>query len=163
MKEITEQEVLMRLTALCSKAEHCSWEMTEKMRRWGIDEQVQARIMQHLTEEKYVDDERYCRAFVKDKIRYNKWGRRKVEQALYAKHIERNIYQQVLDEVDDEEYLSVLRPLLKNKKRQLKGLGEYEANGKLFRFAIGRGFTTDIIRLCLDIDDLKETFDDEDY
>ena len=112
---------------------------------------------------KYVDDERYCRAFVKDKIRYNKWGRRKVEQALYAKHIERNIYQQVLDEVDDEEYLSVLRPLLKNKKRQLKGLGEYEANGKLFRFAIGRGFTTDIIRLCLDIDDLEETSDDEDY
>ena len=163
MKDMTEQEVLMRLTALCSKAEHCSWEMTEKMRRWGIDEQVQARIMQHLTEEEYVDDERYCRAFVKDKIRYNKWGRRKVEQALYAKHIERNIYQQVLDEVDDEEYLSVLRPLLKNKKRQLKGLGEYEANGKLFRFAIGRGFTTDIIQLCLDIDDLEETSDDEDY
>ena len=65
--------------------------------------------------------------------------------------------------MDDEEYLSVLRPLLKNKKRQLKGLGEYEANGKLFRFAIGRGFTTDIIRLCLDIDDLEETSDDEDY
>ena len=163
MKDMTEQEVLMRLTALCSKAEHCSWEMTEKMRRWGIDEQVQARIMQHLTEEEYVDDGRYCRAFVKDKIRSNKWGRRKVEQALYAKHIERNIYQQVLDEVDDEEYLSVLRPLLKNKKRQLKGLGEYEANGKLFRFAIGRGFTTDIIRLCLDIDDLEETSNDEDY
>lgn len=157
MKEITEKEALMRLTALCSKAEHCSWDMTEKMRRWGINEQVQSHIMQYLTEEKYVDDERYCRAFVKDKIRYNKWGRRKVEQALFAKHIDRNVYTPILDEVDDEEYLSVLRPLLRNKQKQLKGLSEYEANSKLMRFAIGRGFTIDIIRRCLDIDDMEDS------
>ena len=162
MKEMTEQEVLMRLTALCSQAEHCSWEMTEKMRRWGIDERTQAHVMQYLTEEKYVDDERYCRAFVKDKIRYNKWGRRKVEQALYAKHIGREVSQPVLDEVDDEEYLSVLRPLLRNKRKQLKGLSDYEANGKLIRFASGRGFTMDIIRQCLDMDDDYDAYDDGD-
>ena len=56
MKEMTEQEVLIRLTTLCSQAEHCAWEMTEKMRRWGIDEHTQAHVMQYLTEEKYVDD-----------------------------------------------------------------------------------------------------------
>lgn len=119
--------------------------------------------MQFLTKEKYVDDERYCRAFVKDKIRYNKWGRRKVEQALFAKHIDRNVYIPVLDEVDDEEYLSVLRPLLRNKQKQLKGLGEYEANSKLIRFAIGRGFTMDVIRRCLDVDDMEDTAYDENY
>ncbi len=162
MKEMTEQEALLRLTALCSQTEHCQWEMTEKMRRWGIDEQAQARIMQYLTEEKYVDEERYCRAFVKDKIRYNKWGRRKVEQALFAKHIDRATYKPVLDEVDDEEYLAVLRPLLRNKERQLKGLDEYEANCKLMRFAVGRGFTIDIIRRCLDVDDIEEEYDDGD-
>lgn len=153
MKEISEQEALQRLTALCARAEHCAYEMTEKMHRWGIDEAAQARIMAYLTEHRYVDDERYARAFVLDKIRYNHWGRRKVEQALWQKHIDEDIRQQVLDEVDEEEYLAVLRPLLKQKRKSTKAQSDYELNQKLMRFAIGRGFTFDIIRQCIDVED----------
>jgi regulatory protein len=157
MKEMTEKDALFKLTALCSQAEHCTYEMLEKMRRWEIADDAQARIMEYLVREKYVDDERYCRLFVKDKIRYNKWGRRKVEQALMQKRISRDIYQPVLDEVDDEEYLTILKPLLQNKRRQLKAMSEYEANGRLIRFAISRGFTMDIIRQCInDTDDYTE-------
>jgi len=107
MKELTEQEALLRLTTLCSQSEHCQWEMTEKLRRWGISEEAQARIMQYLTAERYIDDARFCRAFVHDKIKYNKWGRRKVEQALMAKRIDREVCRSVLDEVDEgrEAYL----------------------------------------------------------
>ena len=90
---------------------------------------------------------------LKDKVRYNKWGRRKVEQALWQKHIEESIRQQVLDEVDDEEYLSVLRPLLKQKRKTTKAQSDYELNQKLMRFAMGRGFTYDIIRQCLNVDE----------
>lgn len=154
---MTEKDALFKLTALCSQAEHCTYEMLEKMRRWEIADDAQARIMEYLVREKFVDDERYCRLFVKDKIRYNKWGRRKVEQALMQKRISRDIYQPVLEEVDDEEYLTILKPLLQNKRRQLKAMSEYEANGRLIRFAISRGFTMDIIRQCInDTDDYTE-------
>ena len=157
MKEMTEKDALFKLTALCSQAEHCTYEMLEKMRRWEIADDAQARIMEYLVREKYVDDERYCRLFVKDKIRHNKWGRRKVEQALMQKRISRDIYQPVLEEVDDEEYLTILKPLLQNKRRQLKAMSEYEANGRLIRFAISRGFTMDVIRQCInDTDDYIE-------
>ncbi len=159
MKQKTEQEAYLTLTALCAQAEHCQWEMTEKMRRWELSEEAQARIMQRLVKEHYVDDLRFARAFVNDKIRYNKWGRRKVEQALWQKHIEEDIRQQILDEVDDEAYLSVLRPLLKQKRRTIKAQSDYEMNQKLMRFALGRGFTFDIIKQCLDID--EEPDDDE--
>ncbi|MBQ4387359.1 MAG: RecX family transcriptional regulator [Prevotella sp.] len=149
----TENEAYLTLAALCAQAEHCQWEMLEKMRRWELPDEAQARVMQRLTEERYVDDERYARAFVKDKVRYNKWGRRKVEQALWQKHIAEDIRQRTLDEVDDEEYLSVLRPLLKQKRRSTKAGSGYELNQKLMRFALGRGFTFDIIRQCLDVDE----------
>ena len=158
MKQLTEQEALFRLTALCSQAEHCSYEMTEKMRKWQISEEAQARIMQHLVEERYIDDERFCRYFVKDKIRYNKWGRRKVEQALWAKHIDSDISKAILDEVDDEEYINILRPMIKSRRKQMKDMSEYEANARLMRWAIGRGFTFDIIRQC--IDGVEEMEDD---
>jgi regulatory protein len=153
MKEVTEQGAYLQLAQLCARAEHCQHEMLEKMRRWEMSDEAQARVMARLIQERYVDDERYARAFVRDKIRYNKWGRRKVEQALWQKGIDEDIRQRVLGEVDDEEYLSVLRPLLKQKRRSTKAASDYELNQKLVRFALGRGFTYDIIRQCLDIDE----------
>ena len=149
----TEQDAYLTLAALCAQAEHCQYEMLEKMRRWELPEDAQARVMQQLVSELYVDDERYTRAFIKDKIRYNKWGRRKVEQALWQKRIDDDIRKRVLDDVDDDEYLSVLRPLLKQKRKTIKAKNDYELNQKLMRFAVGRGFTFDIIRQCMDIDD----------
>ena len=149
----TENDAYLTLAALCAQAEHCQWEMLEKMHRWEVPEDAQARVMQRLISERYVDDERYAQAFVKDKIRYNKWGRRKVEQALWQKRIDEDIRKRVLDEVDDDEYLSVLRPLLKQKRRSIKAQNDYELNQKLMRFALGRGFTFDIIRQCIDVED----------
>ena len=156
----TENDAYLTLAALCAQAEHCQWEMTEKMRRWELSDEAQARVMERLVKERYVDDERYARAFVKDKVRYNKWGRRKVEQALWQKHIDEDIRQRVLDEVDDEEYLSVLRPLLQQKRKSTKAQSDYELNQKLVRFALSRGFTFDIIRQCLNV---EEEPDDEDF
>ena len=149
----TEQEAYLTLAALCAQAEHCQWEMLEKMRRWGVPDDAQVRVLERLVNERYVDDERFARAFVKDKVQYNKWGRRKVEQALWQKHIDQDIRQQVLDETDDEAYLSVLRPLLKQKRKSTKAASDYEQNQKLLRFALGRGFTFDIIRQCLDVEE----------
>ena len=160
MKQKTETDAYLTLAALCAQAEHCQHEMLEKMRRWELPEEEQARVMQRLISERYVDDERYARAFVKDKVRYNKWGRRKVEQALWQKHIDEDIRQRVLDEVDDEEYLSVLQPLLKQKRKSTKANSDYELNQKLVRFAISRGFTYDIIRQCMpDLEDLDNLDD----
>ena len=163
-KEKTEEEAFLQLAALCANAEHCQYEMLEKMKRWELSEEAQARVMAQLIEERYVDDRRYARAFVKDKIRYNKWGRRKVQQGLWMKRIDKEIQDEVLDEIDEKEYLDVLKPLLKQKRKSIKANSDYELNQKLVRFAYGRGFTFEIIRQCLDVSDIDEDEfeDDED-
>ena len=157
---MTEQDAYLQLAALCAQAEHCQQEMRDKMRRWELDETVQNRIIDRLIKERYVDDERYARAFVKDKIRYNKWGRRKVQQGLWQKRIDADIQQRVLDEIDEKEYLDVLRPLLKQKRKSIRAASDYELNQKLARFALSRGFTFDLICQCMDIEDDFEEIDD---
>lgn len=156
MNTMTEQEAYLRLAALCAQAEHCEYEMQEKMHRWEIADDAQARVMQRLITERYVDDERFARAFANDKVKYNKWGRRKVEQAMWLKHIAEDIRQRVLDSIDDEEYIAILRPLLQQKRRSVKANNDYELRQKLIKFAIGRGFTMDIIKQCISIDDEEE-------
>ena len=155
-KEKTEEEAFLQLAALCANAEHCQYEMLEKMKRWELSEEAQARVMARLIEERYVDDRRYARAFVKDKICYNKWGRRKVQQGLWMKRIDKEIQDEVLNEIDEKEYLNVLKPLLKQKRKSIKANSDYELNQKLVRFAYGRGFTFDIIRQCLDVSEIDE-------
>lgn len=162
MKKMTEQEAYLRLTILCAQAEHCEQEMCDKMKRWEIDETAQNRIIVRLKKERYIDDERFARAFVKDKIRYNKWGRRKVQQALWQKHINADIQQRILDGIDESEYLAVLRPLLQQKRKSTKARSDYELNQKLVRFALSRGFTFDIIRQCLDVNEDMDIADETD-
>ncbi len=159
MKQVqSEQEAFLRLATLCAQAEHCEKEIRDKMKRWELDEAIQEKVISHLRKERYIDDERYARAFVKDKIRYNKWGRKKIEQALWLKQIDQDIQQRVLDEIDESEYLNVLKNLLKQKRKTIKAESNYEFNQKLMRFALSRGFDFSIIRQCIDVDEEDETY-----
>jgi len=150
IKQKTEQQALFELTAICSQSEHCSKEMLDKMQKWEIPEEVQKRILEYLVKEKYIDDKRYTRFFINDKVKYNKWGRRKVEQALWLKHIGKEISDPIFDEFSDDQWLKILRPLIKQKRKSVKGKNDYEINMKLTRFALGRGFTMDLIRQCIE-------------
>jgi len=157
---ISEQEALSRLMALCSRSEHSEGELLAKLRQWKIDDAAQARIMKQLTQQKFVDDERFTRAFIRDKIEYSKWGRRKIDQALWAKGIDEKTRRQALDAIDDATYLAVLRPLINSKRRQTHATSEWEMNGKLVRFALSRGFTMQLISQCIDNADNGD-YDDE--
>ena len=143
---MTEADALRRLAALCSRGEHSSGEMLAKMQAWGVDDEAQAHVMQRLVEGRFVDDERFARLFVSDKLKFSKWGRRKIEQALWAKRVDEETAKKVLDEVPDDDYLAVLRPLVQQKARSLKAQSDYERRGKLTKFALGRGFTMDLVR-----------------
>lgn len=147
---MTEEQVLNKLTTICARGEHCQQEMLDKMRRWEIEEDVQARVMEYLIKEKFIDEERYTRMFVEEKIKFNKWGRKKVEQALYMKRIPRSISAPILDEIDEENYEEILRPLIEAKRKTVTGKSEYEIRGKLIRFALSRGFDMDTILSVLD-------------
>lgn len=147
---MTTEQIKFKLAALCSKSEHCKQEMRTKMDRWEVAPQDQDAIINYLVEERYIDEERYARYFINDKMKYNQWGRRKIEQALYLKRIPREISDPIFDEIEDDSYEEILLPLLQNKLRSVKGNSAYEIRGKLTRFAMQRGFSYDQISHCLD-------------
>ena len=149
-KPITEQEALQKLSALCARAEHSSGEMLEKMRRWQLSEDARERVLDRLIDEKFVDDERFARLFVREKIRFDRWGRRKIEQALYQKGVASDISRCVLDEVDDETYVAELKKLIAAKRRSVQAESDYEMRAKLTKYALGRGFGYNVIRQCID-------------
>ncbi len=156
MKELTEKDALYKAEAYCSVAEHCLSEVSEKLERWGVLPEVKARILQKLIAEKYIDETRYCRSFIHDKLEHNKWGRNKIAQALRLKGISRDVWEPLLTAVDKEECCQTLRSLLAAKRKTIKAQSEYEMNGKLIRFALSRGYGMDEIRQSLKIENEDE-------
>lgn len=153
MKEYTEDELKYKAEAYCSTTEHCPAEVMAKLIQWGADGEMSERILAHLQKERYVDSVRFCRAFVRDKYRFTRWGRVKIVQALRMKHLSSEEIEAGVAEIDEEEYAKGLRDLLRQKNKSVSGKNEYERNTKLIRFAVGRGFTMgEVLRYVKQID-----------
>lgn len=153
MKEITEKEAWNKISAFCASSEHCKSEVLQKFKNWNVGTEVSDRIIERLEKENYLDENRYCCSFVHDKYRFDKWGRKKIEQALYQKKISSKYINQAIEsEIDREEYLDILHILLENKKKTIKASSDYERNGKLIRFAIGRGFEMEDILTFINLE-----------
>ena len=153
MKELSQQEAFSKAAAYCSAAEHCKSEVIRKLSAWGADEKDVPSILRHLEKEKYINEERYCRCFIKDKL-LNKWGRTKIACALAAKGIPPAIASECLsEEIEPQEYEQMLIALLESKKRSIKARNAYEMKQKLARFAASRGFEPGIIYQCIRWDD----------
>ncbi|MEG1616749.1 MAG: regulatory protein RecX [Bacteroidales bacterium] len=141
MKSLTQGEALHKAAAYCSKSEHCISEIREKLKQWGTESEDVEPIITRLLKEKFIDENRYCRSFINDKYKYNRWGRIKIGYALRMKKIPDYIVYESMDEVIDEElYRQNLIALLREKKRSAKGINKQEEYAKLFRFAASRGF-----------------------
>lgn len=138
----SEQEAYIKLSALCASAEYCEYDLRKKARNW--DTPLDS-IISRLRQERFIDDSRYAHAFVRDKFRYNHWGRVRITQELKMRKISADIIEEALCEIPEEDNLDTLRRLIDTKRKSVKGKSEYEIRGKLIRFALGRGFQMDDI------------------
>ena len=153
----TEAEATARLEEFCARAEHCTREVRDKLWLWGISGQLADRIVESLQDRRFIDDRRFAMAFVNDKVKFSRWGRRKIMQALSHKRIDREYIAAAIETIDEDVYEENLRHLLRAKAQSLpddSGPQTREGRDKLFRFAVSRGYEPD---MCIRF--IRELFD----
>ena len=151
MNPVKYERALHRLAAYCSRGERCVYDIRQKMIRWGLSEAEQKKAVQYLQREHFLDEKRYCRAFVHDKSQYNHWGSYKIQYELKKKQIPDGLIREAISEMDKEVQREQLQKLLVHKRKTVKGANEYEINQKLIRFAAGKGFPLEDIEAALGI------------
>ncbi len=144
-KILTPPEALHRAATLCSSAEHCTADIREKLARWGVTEADSRTIIDRLVQERFIDEQRYAVAFVKDKFRFSGWGRIKMRYALQQKRINGSDIDHALATLDEEQYNDRLLELLQAKSRSIRDDDPEARRAKLFRFATSRGFESALI------------------
>ena len=148
-KEYSLEELLHKAASYCSISEHCVSEVETKLDAWCIGCDDKSTIIKRLITEDFINEKRFCIYFVKDKFRFNKWGKIKISFALKGKGIDNALISEALNTIDDGEYEELLASILKTKLAGLKYEFEYEKQGKLFRFAQSRGFENNVIEKAL--------------
>lgn len=138
------EAALIKLEELCARSEQCEGEIRRKLSTWGISPSDSDTIVRSLQRRRFVDDSRFAAAFVRDKYRFARWGRRKIEMALRQKRVDRDIIDEALDNIDEDEYIGILQHLLAAKAKTLQ-LGEYADRQRLFRFGVTRGFEPQLV------------------
>ena len=153
-----ETDFLAALAGYCAQAERCIDDVRKKMKNAGLTEDAEKRIIDRLLQEKFIDERRFCRSFVNDKLKFNRWGRIKTTYELKRKNIKPEIYSEALEAIDENEYISVLSGLLKSKKHSVKGRSTQDVFQKIYRFASSRGFEPPLI-----VKTLQELLGNMDY
>ncbi|HZK96940.1 MAG TPA: regulatory protein RecX [Prolixibacteraceae bacterium] len=141
---INYRQALTKVMAMCSQSERCRFDIVAKLRQWELSEEEIAEAVDYLIKEHFLDEERFVRFFVNDKLRFNKWGKVKLRFILRQKQIPETIVREALDQINDDLYLKTLQSLLNTKVKSVKGASDYERKGKLAVFAQSHGFEAEL-------------------
>ena len=144
MEEKTKK-IMSRLQGQCAKREYCSNDIYVKaLKALDGDEAAAAEVVQSLVADRFVDDERYCAAFAREKASLTGWGPVKIKFALRAKKISAGAIEAGLASIEQDRALDKLERLLQVKWKSLEG--DPQAKLKLLKFALSRGYEYDTVR-----------------
>ena len=137
---LSKAEWLGKAEAYCAKAEHCAADVRRKLYEWGAPEDLFGFIEQNLYENDFLNDARFCQAYVHDKVEYQSWGRLKIQAGLQALHLPSPDISKALESIDEIVYFRNLQKLIDSRKA--------DPEEKRLRFLLQRGFTFDEIKKC---------------
>jgi regulatory protein len=129
----------------CSRREFCCDDIRSKLSLWGVDHNDAEKIIGILIKENFINESRYATAFVRDKFKYNKWGKIKIESHLRVKKLPPDIISSALNSIDNEQYIKLLRGIIEGHRRTIKAKNQYDLKAKLLRFGLSRGFESSLV------------------
>lgn len=130
--ESAKQHFLSKAEQYCARAEHCATDVQRKLQQWGADENMYDEIVNTLYQNNYINDERFCQAFVHDKLQNLHWGKVKIQAALQVLQLPDNAIEQAIHEIDEQTYIDILQKVAQQRNAASKE--------QLYRFLVQRGF-----------------------
>ena len=138
--ELSLREWIDKAEGYCARCEHCASDVRRKLLQWGMPDDFYEPILAALYKNNFLNDERFCSAYVHDKVAYQSWGRIKIQASLRALQLPEKSIQESLLAIDARQYMANLKRLIQQRRA--------DSEDKRMRFLLQRGFTFDEIKKC---------------
>ncbi|WP_421892288.1 regulatory protein RecX [Marinoscillum sp.] len=128
----------------CSSKERAPFQVYEKLMAWELSEDEAQHILAELTEDRFVDERRFCKAFCHDKFAFNHWGKNRIQQELFRFRLSEEVIREGLNYIDPDKYQKTLETLAIKKWSSLMD-EPWPKKQKTMAYLIGKGYEIDLV------------------
>lgn len=159
-RAVSSRRAFNKATDLLSRRDHGEKELLIKLRQKGFKEEAEEAI-EKLKYYGYIDDRRFAENYVKELIRIKHYGKRRVEQELYRKGIDREIISEVLEaaEFPESELVSLIERKYYRYLTDEKGIKK--TINSLLRMGYSYGEIKDALKTVSETEEFTEDFYEE--
>jgi regulatory protein len=144
-KIYTKDQALSKAMDYCAYQERCQQEVRDKLYYWGLHKDDVENLIAHLISEGYINEERFAKTFAGGKFRIKKWGKNKIINELKHRMISKYCINKALQEIDDSEYLKLLKQIITKKSKEIKEKNPFKKANKLALYCISRGYESELV------------------
>lgn len=106
--------------------------------------EVKEKIMMHLIEHDFLNEERYANSFVRGKFKHKKWGKIKIINELNFKGVSSYNINKAMLQIEVDQYQKTIASLAQKKVASLKGIEKNIRFKKTVRYLQQKGFELDL-------------------
>lgn len=144
-KSYTVAEATKKLEHYCTYQDRCHKEVRAKLKEMGMIPIAIDTIINHLIQERFLNEERFACSFARGKFSTKKWGKNRILNELKQRDITQYNITLALKEISEESYVNTLEALANKRLRQLTGTDRYKNRKKLADYLLYRGWESPLV------------------
>ena len=144
-KYVSKEDALKKLQRYCAYQERCHQEVRTKLIQLGIYGFDLEDIISNLITDNFLNEERFAKMYAGGKFRIKKWGRVRIRKELKFRKISDYSIKKAMEEIPDADYLKTLHEIFEKRCARIKETDPFKIKGNIAKYAISRGFETEIV------------------
>ncbi len=152
-KAITVTEALKKMEHYCAYQERCHKDVEDKLKTMKLIPEAREKIILHLLQHNFLNEERFAKSFSRGKFRIKKWGKQRIVRELKYRNISQYNIKTALKEISEKDYYDTFHQLAEKKYASLKETDKYKKRKKLTDYLRYRGWETHLV-----FEKIKELF-----
>lgn len=143
--ELSLNEAINKMEYYCSYQDRCHKEVEQKLRNFTLIPALKEKIIVHLIENKYIDEERFAKSFTRGKHNYKGWGKIRIIQELKFREISKRNIDLALKELPETIYLENFHALAEKNWNSINERKGQKKNKKFVDFLLRKGYESVLI------------------
>lgn len=144
-KSYTFAEIKQKMLNYCVYQDRCHYEVEQKMREFLLIPEAKEEILMYLIQERYLDEERFVRSYIRGKFYIKHWGRNKIKINLKQKQITEKLISRCWDEIDEDDYQKQIQSYIEKQSELISESNTFKKKNKIIKFLLSKGYEYDCI------------------
>ncbi len=144
-KSFTVDELQKKMEYYCVYQDRCHQEVERKMTEYQLIPEAKEKILLHLMQHNFLNEERFSKSYARGKFRIKSWGKQRIVRELKFRDISAYNIKTALKEIKETDYLETIYRITENRNEVISEPNIYKRKKKLIDFLMRKGFESNLI------------------